>query len=156
MPGSTRRKFSAPTRAATSHFSGRSDLAEGAMHKFSIPKSAVERVIERRGREHVFEDLDPRRTALVVVDMQNAFMLPGVAHALCPTAQEIVPNVNRLAQAVRETDGTVIFIKTTFTEETLANWSVYYEISRPELSRKRAEALAAGSKGHELWAALDV
>ena len=126
------------------------------MHKVFIPKSVVERVVERRGREHVFEDLDPRRTALVVVDLQNAFMLPGVAHALCPTAQEIVPNVNRLAQAVRETGGTVVFIKTTFTQETLASWSVYYQISRPEQNRKRAEALAAGSKGHELWAALDV
>jgi ureidoacrylate peracid hydrolase len=91
-----------------------------------------------------------------VVDMQNAFMLPGVAHSLCPMAQEIVPNVNRLAQAVRETGGTVVFIKTTYTEETVASWSVFYEISRPEQNRKRAEALAAGSRGHELWAALDV
>ena len=56
----------------------------------------------------------------------------------------------------RETGGTVVFIKTTFTQETLASWSVYYQISRPEQNRKRAEALAAGSKGHELWAALDV
>jgi ureidoacrylate peracid hydrolase len=126
------------------------------MHKISIPDSVVERVIARRGREHVFEDFDPRKTALVVVDMQNAFMLPGVAHTLCPMAQEIVPNVNRLAQAVRETGGTVVFIKTTYTEETMASWSVFYEISRPEQNRKRAEALAAGSKGHDLWAGLDV
>jgi ureidoacrylate peracid hydrolase len=126
------------------------------MHKVSIPKSVVARVIARRGREHVFDDLDPRKTALVVVDMQNAFMLPGVAHSLCPMAQEIVPNVNRLAQAVRETGGTVVFIKTTYTEETVGSWSVFYEISRPEQNRKRAEALAAGSRGHELWAALDV
>ncbi|HEY7301112.1 MAG TPA: isochorismatase family cysteine hydrolase [Xanthobacteraceae bacterium] len=126
------------------------------MHKFSMPKSVVDRVIARRGREHVFEDLDPRRTALVVVDMQNAFMLPGVAHTLCPMAQEIVPNINRLAQAVRETGGTVVFIKTTYTEETQTSWSTFYAISRPEQNRKRAEALAPGSKGHELWAGLDV
>src|ERR1700745_3056121 len=101
------------------------------MHKVCIPKSVVERVIARRGREHVFDDLDPNKTALVVVDMQNAFMLPGIAHSLCPMAQEIVPNVNRLAQAVRETGGIVVWIKTTFTEETLKSWSTYYEISRP-------------------------
>jgi ureidoacrylate peracid hydrolase len=126
------------------------------MHKFFIPKSVVERVIARRGREHVFEDLDPRRTALVVVDMQNAFMLPGVAHTLCPMAQEIVPNINRLAKAVRESGGAVVFIKTTYAEETEISWSTFYAISRPEQNRKRAAALAPGSKGHDLWAGLDV
>ena len=125
------------------------------MHKVSIPKSVVDRVIARRGREHVYDNIDPKKTALVVVDMQNAFMLPGVAHTLCPMAQEIVPNVNRLADAVRQTGGAVVWIKTTFTEETLKSWSTFYEISRPEQNKKRAEALAAGSKGHELWAGLD-
>jgi ureidoacrylate peracid hydrolase len=66
------------------------------MHNVVIPKSIVERVIARRGREHVHDDLDPRKTALVVVDMQYAFMLPEVAHSFCPMAQEIVPNINRL------------------------------------------------------------
>ena len=125
------------------------------MHKIAIPKSVVDRVIARRGREFVYETMDPRKTALVVVDMQNAFMLPGVAHTLCPMAQEIVPNVNRLAQSVRETGGTVVWIKTTFTAETLKSWSTYYDLSKPEQSLKRAEALAAGSKGHALWEALD-
>ena len=125
------------------------------MHKIAIPRSVVERVIARRGREFVYDNLDPRRTALVVVDMQNAFMLPGVAHALCPMAREIVPNINRLAQAVRETGGTVVWIKTTYTPETLKDWSTYYDLRKPEQNAKRAEALAAGSKGHELWAELD-
>src|SRR6476659_9303619 len=98
----------------------------GQMHKISIPQSVVDRVIARRGREFVHDNLDPKKTALVVVDMQNAFMLPGVAHALCPTAQEIVPNINRLAQAVRATGGTVVWIVTTWTEETLKSWSTYY------------------------------
>jgi len=87
--------------------------------------------------------------------MQNAFMLPGVAHTLCPMAQEIVPNINRLAQAMRETGGTVVWIKTTFTAETLKSWSTYYDLSKPEQNLKRAEALATGSKGHALWAELD-
>ncbi len=126
------------------------------MHEVCIPKSVVDRVVARRGREHIFDDLDPAKTALVVVDMQNAFMMPGVAHTLCPMAQAIVPNVNRLAQAVRETGGTVVWVKTTFTEETRSSWSVYYAICRPEQNAKRAAALAAGSKGHELWAGLDV
>ena len=72
------------------------------MHKLAIPQSVVDRVVKRHGREHVHEDFDPAKTALVVVDMQNAFMLPGVAHSPCLMAQEIVPNINRLAQGVRD------------------------------------------------------
>jgi ureidoacrylate peracid hydrolase len=126
------------------------------MHTVSIPQSVVDRVVARRGREHVHDVLDPARTALVVVDMQNAFMLPGVAHALCPMAEKIVPNINRLAQAVRMTGGTVIWIKTTFKDDALKNWSTYFEMVKPEQGARRVAALTAGSKGHELWSALDV
>jgi len=126
------------------------------MHTLSIPRSVVERVVERRGREHVYEDLDPARTALIVVDMQNAFMLPEVAHALCPMAEQIVPNINQLARAVRATGGTVVWIKTTFTPDVLASWSTYFEMVTPELHQRRIAALTAGGKGHELWASLEV
>jgi ureidoacrylate peracid hydrolase len=125
------------------------------MHKIAIPQSVIDRVIARRGREHIHDDLDPARTALVVVDMQNAFMMPGVAHSLCLEAQEIVPNVNRLAEAVRATGGAVIWIQTAYTDETKKSWSVYYDISKPEQNAKRAEALARGSKGYQLWDGLD-
>jgi ureidoacrylate peracid hydrolase len=126
------------------------------MHKVSIAQSVIDRVIAKRGREHVFENIEPTRTALVVVDMQNAFMLPGVAHALCPMAETIVPNINRLAAAVRATGGCVVWIKTTFTEDALQSWSTYFEMASPEQGKKRIAALTAGSKGHALWPLLDV
>ena len=126
------------------------------MHTISVPQSITDRVVERRGKEHVYDNLDPRKSALVVVDMQNAFMLPGVAHSLCPMAEKIVPNINRLAQTVRETGGTVIWIKTTFTTDALESWSTYFEMTSPERVAKRIEALTADSRGHELWASLDV
>jgi ureidoacrylate peracid hydrolase len=126
------------------------------MHKLAIPQSVIDRVIARHGREHIHEDLDPKKTALVVVDMQNAFMLPGVAHAPCPMAEKIVPNINRLAQAVRATGGSVVWIKTVYTDETLESWSTLYRMLGPKRSAKRAEALIADSKGHELWPTLEV
>jgi len=126
------------------------------MHTLTIPQSVIDRVVARRGREHVYEDLDPVKTALIVVDMQNAFMLPGVAHALCPMAEKIVPNINRLAQAVRESAGTVVWIKTTFKEDALRNWSTYFEMVTPQQGAKRIQALTADSKGHELWPTLDL
>jgi ureidoacrylate peracid hydrolase len=126
------------------------------MHAFTIPPSVTARVIERRGREHVYDDVDPAKSALLVVDMQNAFMLPGVAHSLCPMAERILPNVNRLAQAVRETGGSVIWIKTTFTDEALQSWSTYFAMTSPARVAKRIEALTADSEGHRLWGELDV
>src|SRR4051812_49701082 len=94
-----------------------------SMHKLSIPKSVVDRVIAKRGREHVYDNLDPAKTALVVVDMQNAFMLPGVAHSLVPKAQEIVPNINRLAEAVRVTGGAGGCVQNTFGDWTPTPWA---------------------------------
>jgi ureidoacrylate peracid hydrolase len=126
------------------------------MHKLSIPQSVIDRVVTRRGREHVHDNLDPAKTALVVVDMQNAFMLPGVAHALCPMAEKIVPNINRLASAVRATGGTVVWIKTTFKDDALQNWSTYFGMVTAQQGAKRIAALTADSKGHELWPALEV
>ncbi len=126
------------------------------MQKLAIPRSVVDRVIARHGGEHIHDDLDPKKTALVVVDMQNAFMLPGVAHAPCAMAEKIVPNINRLALAVRGSGGTVVWIKTTYTVETLQSWSTLYGMLGPKRSAKRAEALSTNSKGHELWPALDV
>jgi ureidoacrylate peracid hydrolase len=126
------------------------------MHKLAIPQAVVDRVVKRHGREHVHEDLSPAKTALVVVDMQNAFMLPGVAHSPCLMAQEIVPNINKLAQAVRETGGTVVWIQTLYTDDTLENWSTLYDMLGVTGTEKRAKALAGGSKGYELWPDLDV
>ena len=66
----------------------------------------------------MFDTLDPAKTALIVVDMQNGFMMKGVAHALCEEAIEIVPNINRLADALRRTGGAVVWIQTAATSET--------------------------------------
>jgi ureidoacrylate peracid hydrolase len=43
------------------------------MHKFEMPQWAIERVLERRSPMHLHDDLDPRRTALIIVDLQNGF-----------------------------------------------------------------------------------
>ena len=87
------------------------------MHKVTIPQSVIDDVVRSRGREHVFDSLDPAKTALVVIDMQNGFMMKGVAHTLCEEAIEIVPNVNRLADAVRRTGGAVVWIQNAATPE---------------------------------------
>jgi ureidoacrylate peracid hydrolase len=126
------------------------------MHKVAIPQTIVDRVIARRGKEHVFDDFDPARTALIVVDLQNGFMMPGVAFAEIPEAREIVPNVNRLAAALRAAGGTVVWIVTTYEPAVDREWSTYYRLSSPANGAKRSAALTKGAKGHAIWPALDV
>ena len=125
------------------------------MHKISIPQSVIDDVVRTRGREHVFDNLDPVKTALIVVDMQNGFLMKGVAHALCEQAIEIVPNINRLAETVRRTGGAVVWIQTAATPETLQSWSVNVEMNGPERTAQRFESLGPSTKGYELWADLD-
>jgi ureidoacrylate peracid hydrolase len=122
----------------------------------TFPPSVIQRVVARRGSEHIFSDLDPKRTALVVIDLQYAFMDDEIGHAVCPAAREIVPAVNRLARAVRAAGGGVFWIKNTFDESCMTEWSVMQDISTPSMRAKRAAAMSEGTKGHELWAALDV
>ena len=126
------------------------------MHRVNIPQSIVDDVVRQRGREHIFDDLDPKRTALLVVDMQNGFLLRGVAHALCEEAIEIVPDINRIAAALRESGGVVVWIKNTATEESHLSWSVRDAMDGPERTEKRNRSMAPGCKGHELWAGLEV
>ena len=122
----------------------------------TIPEAIMQRVIERRGTEHSFADLDPLHTALVVIDLQHAFMNYAVGFAAVPAARDIVPAVNRLAAAVLETGGGVFWIKMTHDERCFSEWSVAYELLAPDVRAKRIAALSEGTLGHELRPDLDV
>ena len=51
---------------------------------------------------------EPRRTALLVIDMQHAFMDPGASLAV-PTAWDILPNIQGLVAACRKVKVPVVF-----------------------------------------------
>jgi ureidoacrylate peracid hydrolase len=121
-----------------------------------IPDHITERVVARCGTPHPHADLDPHRTALVVVDLQNAFMDDEVGHAVCPMARDIVPAVNRLAGAVRASGGGVFWIMNTFDTRAAMEWSVAQAMLTPAARARREAAMSEGSKGWELWPSLDV
>jgi ureidoacrylate peracid hydrolase len=122
------------------------------MHKIAIPQNILDRVMERRGTLHCHADLNPRTTALIVVDLQNCFMVEEVASAYVPVAVEIVPAVNRLAAAVRETGGKVFWIRNTVNEYTQETWSNWFDMMKgnPDQIKRRIRNMAIGSRGHEL------
>lgn len=78
--------------------------AEVVLHDWYVETREYERHEARRGRRHAFETLDPRRTALVVVDMVPFFVEQN------PYARGIVPNIQQLAVALRSAGGTVAWV----------------------------------------------
>lgn len=126
------------------------------MHKPAILPAVIERATQRRGGVRVFDSLDPTRTAHVVVDLQNGFMAPG-AIAEIATAREIVPNVNRISQALRQAGGLIVYVQNTFDEEAIRTWPVFFNhFCSPARREKMIEAFTPGSEGHRLWHGLDV
>lgn len=119
------------------------------MHPTALPPDIIERVRARRGRLHPFDRLSPTRTALAVIDMQNAFCAPGAAIEV-PVARSIVPNINRLAAAVRASGGLVVWVQMTIKGE--ADWPVFLSalVDTGNSTRILAE-LKPGSQGHKLW-----
>jgi ureidoacrylate peracid hydrolase len=121
------------------------------MHSSELPGEIVERLRRRRGRLHIFEDLQPARTTLVVIDMQQSFVAPDAASAV-PAAREIVPNINRLAAALRGAGGTVAWVQATYTREGPGYWPLFFDyMVSPEVSARILAGLSEGSPGHELW-----
>lgn len=121
------------------------------MHKIAIPDSIIAQVKAQRGRLNRYDRLIAEKTALVVIDLQNVFMLPGMPVEV-PTAREIVPNVNTLAAAMRQAGGKVVWVKMCLEGQTEA-WSVFFE---GDTRRGTLSELTPGAHGFELYAGLDV
>jgi len=122
-----------------------------------ISQEIVDRVMARRGRLHLFDAFDARRTALIVIDMQHTFCAPG-APAEVPAARDIVPAINRLARGLRMAGGNVVWV-------THANsgagedsdWRVYYNnFVSDEVRARTVESLNPGGSGQEVWDGLEV
>lgn len=121
------------------------------VHEVGIPEETLARIRQRRGRRHVFDSLDPARTALIVIDMQNHFF------EMIPLCHGIVPNVNTIAGALRAAGGVVAWVQATHGDEGRSAWPLFFEhFVGPEQAAGIRKKLAPGSEGHALHADLDV
>jgi ureidoacrylate peracid hydrolase len=117
---------------------------------YKMPAYVLDRVMKKRGRMRVFERFEPRETALVVIDMQK-FYVSDV-----PSAIAIVPNINRLARALRARGGTVAWVKMTAGRNGESLWPLYHEyFFSKEAGARHRDNLTEGAEGHELYAALE-
>ena len=122
-------------------------------HPLNIPQYVLDRILAKRGRLNVFDKLDAAKTALVVIDMQNFFV------AEVDAAKSIVPNINRLAHAVRHRGGLVAWVLLTVADDMdgPSKWPIYHDyFFTPAKMKSHKNGLTEGSEGHRLYAALDV
>ncbi len=126
------------------------------MHKVSLPDEFLEELATRRGKRRVFEQITPSRTSLIVVDMQNFFVAED-GYSFVPAARHIVPNINRLAEALRGAGGLVTWIRTTLETEGRSAWHTYFDNFVPAgLTEARRAGLMPGDRLHAFWPALDI
>lgn len=125
------------------------------MDKLPIDPYFLDRAKAKRGgRVNAYPSLVPSNCALVVVDMQDYFVEDGMPSYI-PGGQAIVPNINRLALTVRETNGLVVWIQT----EALADprdWANRKETTTLESWTRRQELLGKDGGGFAIYPACDV
>lgn len=121
-----------------------------------LPDHVRQAVRARYGTDHVHAGFDPARAALVVVDMQKAFLRPEIGYVPCATAAAAIPVINRLAGALRAAGAPVFWLKNVHDAEMERDWAGMYAMHGEAASRRRAAALSPDAPGFAIDEALDV
>ena len=96
------------------------------MHQVTVRQEIIDRVLARRGRYHWFDRLDPRSTALLVIDMQETFCAPG-SPAEVPVAREIVAPINGLSAELRALGVPIIWVLHANTQvDGRSDWELFF------------------------------
>ena len=119
-----------------------------------FPSWVTDRVNARQGALHPYKTFKPEETAFVVIDLQNFFTQPGYMGE-CKAARATFPAVNRLADALRNAGGHVLWVQTCADDADTFWVHFHQDLLKPELSQKRLEQLSAGHSGFELAADLN-
>jgi ureidoacrylate peracid hydrolase len=114
-----------------------------------------ERLLQIRGDLRIFKDLDPSKTALVIIDMQNAFLEPNGPIPVL-SALEIVEPINRAARGCRELGVPVIWIRSHHPRNG-ADWRHFFDhFVRPDRKEAAAAHLSADAHGSQFYSEMDV
>ena len=127
------------------------------MHKIAIPQAAIDRVLKRRESLHVFTDLEPARTAHIVVDLQNGFMAPGQPAEIADGARDRPQRQSHQRARLRAPAGSSSISRTRSTPTAKQAWSNWFAYMSGDRRKGAMEAaFADGSFGHALWPELEV
>ncbi len=125
------------------------------MHDVNVRQEIIDRVLARRGRYHWFEELDPRRTALVIIDMQELFCAPG-APAEVAGSRDIVEPINQLTGELRKIGVPIIWVLHANSQTGgRSDWELFFNyIVADDVREKTKQSLAPGRQ--QVWSGLTV
>ena len=117
-----------------------------------MPPELVAMATRRRAGMAVFDHIVPRRTALLALNMQNAWLAEGALFDAAGAARNVLPRVNWLASLLREAGSTIIWLlQTAMPRGTPGYWATYFEnFISPELRDATVAALLPGTRFHAL------
>ena len=116
---------------------------------------SIARVQAQYGKANRIASLNPQETALLIVDMQKFYLEPKSTN-FCPSALDIIPNINALATAFRDVGAPVIWLRNIVGNKDVKSWSSFYEcLSETHLSYRR-DKLAKDGDGFQLFPGMDV
>lgn len=117
------------------------------MHNVSVRQHIKDRVLARRGRYHWFDRLEPKRTALVVVDMQNTFCEPG-APAEVPASRGILDPINSFTRRARPLGVQVVWVLHANTRRgQRSDWDLFFEnVVSDDVRLRTIDSLAPGKQ----------
>ena len=124
------------------------------MHDVAIRQEIVDRVMARRGRFHWFDALDPERTALIVIDMQNTFCAPG-SPAEVGASRSIVGPINELTRRLRARGVPVVWVLHANAHDAgQSDWDLFFEyVVAADVRAATLESLAPGRQS--VWSELE-
>ncbi len=118
---------------------------------YGFPQYVIDRVMQKRGKLTVFDRFEPKRTALLVIDMQN-FYVGEIASVV-----GIIPNINRIAQRLRELGGRVMWLGMTAGAGGKSLWPIYHDyFFTADKGANHRDQLSPGHDGHEFHKDLDL
>lgn len=125
------------------------------MQPTTISEPIRERILKRRGRMRVFDDLDVHNMALVVVDMQNVFCQSGGALEIA-ASRETADNINRLADECRAANIPVVWIRS-YHPAGGADWKMFFDyFISPERGKMAAEQLQENHPGSAIYSEMRI
>lgn len=127
------------------------------MHTVGIRDEIRQRVIARRGKVHLFDELDAAKTAVIVIDMQATFCEEG-GPAEVPMSRSLVDPINRLNTVVRKAGGHVIWVNhANQNMDGKSDWAEFYDnFVADDVRLRTIQSMAPGGAGQAIWSGLDV
>lgn len=122
-----------------------------------LPDALVRLATRRHDAMAARAPIDPRRTALLALNMQNAWLATDAPFDRDRRTAAVLPAVNRLAGALRAKGGQVFWLQqTTGRPGSPRYWSGYFDhFVRPDLRAIAVDALIEGSRMHALHPNVD-